>query len=519
MMKSPDIIHIKRHFLLFSICILISSFFYFKNLDGWYLWQDEANTALLSKNILYFGYPQVHDGKNVIWPGVSDAAPNGTYWILWGWFPLYLNALIFKILGISTFTARFASALFGVFFVAYIFHSTRKISNSNIPAFLAALLIIFSITISLHVRQCGYYIFTIFFSYLIIYSLYLLKEKKIFLYIFSSLLLLNTHILIWGVIALFSTIYILCDSSLQRIKIIITNCICSIPFLVMYKFWILFERTGTPQTSEDFLSYPLRILYYIDSISITIMPLSLICVFFIIFVLLRKNFDKNIDRFIHISFLLSFLTILLIPLLTRFIFLRYILFIFPLLIISLVFISTETFKINKVLGSCLLTTLIIFAGLNYRQSLDKSFYSQLPQFIYELTHKEIDANKAICNYLNQNAKPNNTILCNYEDFPIIFYTGLKVRGGPGGIGLANNYQNKVLKTPVVEKPDWIIVRKGWSHLYKKEIQKIINSHEYEEIILPYEDTFWGNRESPFEHFFAQPILQTPIKILKLKHEK
>ena len=76
-----------RYAVLFSIfLLLLCGVFYFTGLDNWHLWQDEANAALLSKNILSFGYPYVFDGRNVIWPEPSDVSPSTFTWILWSWF-------------------------------------------------------------------------------------------------------------------------------------------------------------------------------------------------------------------------------------------------------------------------------------------------------------------------------------------------------------------------------------------------------------------------------------------------
>jgi hypothetical protein len=85
--------------ILFSLLLLfLSVFFYLLNLDNWFLWQDEANGALLAKNTLKFGFPFVFDGKNVIWPGQTDVSPDFNYWVVWGWLPIYVNAFIYKIL-------------------------------------------------------------------------------------------------------------------------------------------------------------------------------------------------------------------------------------------------------------------------------------------------------------------------------------------------------------------------------------------------------------------------------------
>ena len=54
----------KNKFLLGLL--LIASLLLFKNLDNIYLWQDEADTALLAQNILEYGYPRAWEGNIII---------------------------------------------------------------------------------------------------------------------------------------------------------------------------------------------------------------------------------------------------------------------------------------------------------------------------------------------------------------------------------------------------------------------------------------------------------------------
>ena len=49
-------------FLLALLCLAL--FLFHANLGNHYLWQDEAQTALISKTILSNGVPLAHDGRN-----------------------------------------------------------------------------------------------------------------------------------------------------------------------------------------------------------------------------------------------------------------------------------------------------------------------------------------------------------------------------------------------------------------------------------------------------------------------
>jgi hypothetical protein len=46
--------------------LLVGALLIFPNLDDRYLWDDEAETALLAKNVLRFGVPVAWDGVSLI---------------------------------------------------------------------------------------------------------------------------------------------------------------------------------------------------------------------------------------------------------------------------------------------------------------------------------------------------------------------------------------------------------------------------------------------------------------------
>jgi hypothetical protein len=70
------------------------------NLGGRVLWADEAETALLARNINRFGLPRTNDGLNIIsvWGPWADSNEDGL-WIAAPWLDKYLAALSFKLGG------------------------------------------------------------------------------------------------------------------------------------------------------------------------------------------------------------------------------------------------------------------------------------------------------------------------------------------------------------------------------------------------------------------------------------
>ncbi|MDD4005452.1 MAG: hypothetical protein PHW69_09685 [Elusimicrobiaceae bacterium] len=150
----------RKHVILFSYILLggLGAYLLFYNLGGRVLWADEAETALLARNINRFGVPRIYDGKNtvsVLGPAI-DANDRG----LWTWAPWldkYIAAASFKLGGESTLSARlpFAAAGFAAFllaiYLAWLMYGKHKI------ALLAGFMLCASQMFILHSRQCRYY--------------------------------------------------------------------------------------------------------------------------------------------------------------------------------------------------------------------------------------------------------------------------------------------------------------------------------------------------------------------------
>ncbi|PYM55151.1 MAG: hypothetical protein DMD79_23480, partial [Candidatus Rokuibacteriota bacterium] len=120
------------------------------------LWQDEAETALLGRNILRFGLPRVWDGNNLV---AQYYALDFDSHLLYqkSWLPLYLAAGAFALLGQGTFTARLPFALCGLVTVWLIWRVGRKLTGDGPTAVLAALLLALSLPFLLYSRQCRWY--------------------------------------------------------------------------------------------------------------------------------------------------------------------------------------------------------------------------------------------------------------------------------------------------------------------------------------------------------------------------
>ncbi len=147
-------------------------FLAFCNLDGRLFWGDEAETALLAKNIQKFGVPKVDDGINhVSLHGDNYDARNGV-WTWSPWLPEYVTATSFAVLGQTTWAGRAPFAFIGWLTVMLLGMAAWKIYRSHKVAFSSMLLLGTSEIFLLHIRQCHYYSITVFAEVLLVYGIY-----------------------------------------------------------------------------------------------------------------------------------------------------------------------------------------------------------------------------------------------------------------------------------------------------------------------------------------------------------
>src|SRR6516162_1027891 len=94
------------------------------------LWQDEAETALLGKNILRFGRPIASDGVNVISQEASKEFGPDCLWHWSPWIQLYIAAGSFAVLGPTTLAARLPFALLAFLAIPLTYRLARRLFDS-----------------------------------------------------------------------------------------------------------------------------------------------------------------------------------------------------------------------------------------------------------------------------------------------------------------------------------------------------------------------------------------------------
>jgi hypothetical protein len=146
-------------------------FLAFCNLDGHLFWEDEAENALLAKNIVRFGVPVVNDGVNDITQNGDAIDARHNVWSWAPWLPEYVTAASFAVFGPTTWAGRAPFALLGWGAVLLLSHVAWRIYRSHRIALGCMLLLGTSELFVLHMRQSRYYSIIMFAEILVVYGI------------------------------------------------------------------------------------------------------------------------------------------------------------------------------------------------------------------------------------------------------------------------------------------------------------------------------------------------------------
>jgi len=513
--------------LLFPALVLcIGALLLLCRLDDMCLWQDEAETAIVSRHLLAYGLPLSTDGKNWVQQASQSFVEftRDYVWIYHSWLQYALTATAFAVLGPTTFAARLPFALVGLATLCAFYGFVLRWLHDRRIACVATVLLLFCVPFILLVRQCRYYALAAFFTLLTLDAYLRLRSEEqwaVPYFVLSAVLLYHSH---YG--AFFPTVAALVMhlflSRVQR-RVLHRFLVALLLTAVLVLPWASFMRVlnrGQPFQLDRFLAHLGQHFLYITA---WIFPLILALILLVAWSRPRSSgtgFALNPAQtmFCQVAGLVILVNILMLAASAGFdwVFFRYVAHLIPLLLAMLAIVVVLMMERRPVAAYTLLLVLVVSNGLHLLpyglpgaerlhatelwpgspafQALGEvwiqagRFRSDAWMYAQELTHSYEGPNEGLLAYLSAHAKPGQTVVINYEDLPLMFYTDLCVLGGPSGRGLASE-----------PKPDWVINRKHGP--YRDRLAAIVATGSYERIEIPYPDIRWENRPQPGVHHY------------------
>ena len=526
------------HKTVFYLLLSIGAFFLFYNISAQYLWEDEAETAILAKSVLKEGVPKTFDGKNRIYLHIKDSLRSGDIWTFHPWLQFYLTAASFAISGKpTTFSARIPFALLGFLSLIALYILALTLFKDRSIALITLSLFVFSIPFILHMRQCRYYAPAVFFTLWFILSyINLIKNKK---YSFLSFIVAGNFLFHsnYGTFLPVIFAFILHYFIFYYKKISSQKFIAALTILFVSTFpWFIYLKGYQHRGHINLHNLSHQIQFYFRITYKYMFPLLFFIIVFIVQLLRRKK--RTLLSF-YSSFPKDNMWLLLLIIISTFVFsltgdqrfFRYILHILPLFLILEALLFREWFKDSQYFAPIAFILILFTNILHYsaptllistlpsttkqklsalyppgklNRQLKETSFSPVYSYLYELTHSYKDPVEGMITFLLQHAKPTDTIAIPYDNHPLMFYTNFKV--------FHLRYEKEVFA-------DWIVFQKGWfEEIYgnceKSSFCQTILSN-YEKFVIDYPDILWNNMPEPTYHKF-KTVTDAPNLIIYKK---
>ena len=518
---NPALYNTTKIVLLVIFFFMLGAFIFslFKNIQYPLLWNDETETAMYAKRILQYGYPKIHDGKNIVWlselPDKKigiDKRSDSCSALVWG---QYYFAAIGASFAEMTDDIYFKTALLRIPFTLVGFIGLFIMASSVISLFgkdvlrRLTFLIIFlffslsSISLTLHLREARHPALVVFLSACILY-VYLNyrrynKIKNVPYFVGLTLLLFLLYHVFHVVCFIFFAIIGLCEciallkerdvkNFLVNMAPIFTAFILVIPFF----FFCQSFAFGRAYSSQSYMTpwgkRALSIIHFFPKYEflypVLIAKAAFLCVW-AYFSARRLSPGLGVRQKMQTSSFLSFFFIVYI-LITAFfpssvIFERYYIILIPIMPMILSLDIFGTFELLSQIHHAYLRNL--FKGVLVIMLLLASLVNgpdkigQMREHLYELLHQYKGPLDFVIPFIKSHYKSteNLVIATNYEELAYMYYLGSAVI-----VGYVGNNIDEDAKS----RPDVVVFRKKWTFIDPTVFNQFLSRYRYEKISFP-----------------------------------
>lgn len=467
---------------------LLVSILLFGNLGNQYLWQDEAQTALISGTISAGGLPRGYDGKNYFSQDRGAEYGDGYLWKWHPWLPFYVLAGFFPLLGKSTFVARLPFALFGAATVFLAYRLAFLLTGARRSAYYAAFLLAVSVPFLLLSRQCRYYAPEMFFCLSVLFCYLRAMESggrlPWGLYGLSLVLLFHTHQLFFF-LSLAVTVVHAGLFHRDRAK---SMFLAAGVLVLVHVPWVLWVYNVDYSKVHPAILTAGHLFSFLGQYSVLayrhLVGPALLGGAFLAALLAGLGSIRLPSRWILFARgwgllgMFAAAGLIAASALSYGLFFRNLAPLVPLFAIAFGGILGALASWNRFLPIAVVAAHLAF--------------SPFRSYLYEITHDYDGPIEGIVTYLRSNAAKDDIVAITYGDLPVKWYTGLRVVGGMTGEPL-----------DPVRNARWVIFRKhsisDKALAVKWSMAQYFDPGSFERIVVDYPDLPFENREEPDLH--------------------
>jgi 4-amino-4-deoxy-L-arabinose transferase-like glycosyltransferase len=496
--------------LAYAAIFIVAFGLLFYHLDNHPLWGDEAETAVLAKNVVQFGVPRTYDGTNyLLLHGTVDETP-GHVWIWSPWMQNYLAASSFVVFGPTTWAARAPFAFVGWCSLLLLALTAWKIYRSHAIALASVALLGASEIFLLHARQCRYYPISIFAEILLVYGGYeLLAARRRGIWLAALALVLqfysNYIIAVANVPALLALAWMLRGQG--RAAILRVAFVFGI-FVIAVLPWLIYAHPWGQSNAMGSENYFSKAFHYLLQIHFLFVPLCFLLLPLLGFIskgrAVLPDITKRWECFLSFLLPLYFVVVLFAP----GFYLRYQLPLLPLLCLLaaawvLRYVRWRALAIVLIVVQVFSNFFAIASGFPFRHGRALRF--PVVEYVAGTSAPYTNRLDDAVDFFKAHAKPGQRVLSFDPEFPLIFYTGLGVIDG------------RIMAPPPGVLPDWILPVSVSGDVTREAVAlpDFVKSH-YTLITIPVHDsTMFDSIPEPDVYQYHTSATRVPFQIYQL----
>lgn len=492
----------------------LAAFLCLWQLDDRRLWGDEAETAVLAVNVVRFGLPVTVDGRNEITnlPDRQDANDDH----LWTWSPWldeYIAAASIRALGPTTLAARLPFALIGLAAIVMVAVVARRIYPGHQVPLIAMTLTLTCVPLLLHTRQARYYAVLAFAATWILYGLAATLRSRhragtIHIALGLAALFYCNYITALG-FAVGLGALVLASWRKQR-AVALSIAYGGLCFGVLALPWFLYAGAGSQLALIQGTRLGANLLYYVTEMHFHILPWVLLAI--PLLALGWRNARRLPPPAPLPAPVRSFETAgwfllagsLLVDSVSPLRFFRYLTPLIPVAMllaaaILVRYVHPPALRWLAVAVLALSNAFALATGFVFPSRPDHALALPAWDFLRSITTEHRERLDGVLDYLQAEAAPGDTVWVPDPEFPLIFYTKLRILDARLQRGIP------------AEEPTWILPASasGISARRQLRLPPVLEDH-YEEIQLRVpRSARGGNRPDPHAHeFFADPAMES-----------
>jgi hypothetical protein len=509
--------------LLPALIALAASVLLFQSLGEKYLWQDEANTAVLATRMLNFGRPLAYDGKNFVGlddSSMEDSEPvelrsgsaqsvvdfyvrqgyvkSDTTWKWHPWGSFAVAAVSIAILGQTTLAARLPFALAGVLTVLLLYGlvviccDSACRANRRIAQVSAALLTLNAYWI-LHDRQCRYYALSSLFLVLTLFGYSRWQsERKWGLTGFIAAAWCWFQVdygTFWPVLlVVFADAFVAHRRTpwpVLRAGAVLTATVA--PFVWYYELW------GRHGLQED--TWWIRFRVNVFNTNEFVIPLLLLIAAIALLARRWNRFAPRERRTVAIACGVVLALLAWVPSMAPAPFLRYTIMAAPAGCFVAAWLIVRVLPRPAVWPAAAVLALTPWFALPLDAVIGAPWWypgggvirpelSRLRQEVFGHTE---DVNRSVIEWLRENARPSDEIVVNYEDLPLVYYLPNPVRGGIAAFRVEDD---------VIVRPRFLVMRPDIPFVDEDTFAREAGRYRWQPMSVRVTSTLWGNNPDP-----------------------